>query len=214
MSTHAIIAVRGGPKAKSRLSGRLDRWQRAELVEAMLLDMVERLHIVRGIERIWVVTPTPTIANVARLAGASTICDIGCGGLNGAFGQARDRICAEFPIAATMLLPGDLPLLNEEEVDVLLRAVSPEAVALAPAASDGGTGALALPARCSIPLAFGADSFDRHMRAAERAGFATHKVEAPNLGFDIDDPADLDALLKRGVAGRTGMLLSNWRAAA
>lgn len=214
MSAHAIIAVRGGHTAKSRLSGRLDGWQRAALVEAMLLDMLEILRSIQSIDKVWVVTPTPALANIAAEAGACIISDNGPGGLNSAFGQARDRISAEFPATATLLLPGDLPLLDANEVDALIRASSAHSIAIAPADYDGGTGALALPAQCSIPVAFGPDSFARHIAAAANHGFKTCIMQAPSLSLDIDRPADLDALLRQGATGRTGALLNVWRAAA
>ena len=212
MNAHAVIAVRGGQTAKSRLSGRLDGWQRAALVEAMLLDMLEVLHGIRSIDKIWVVTPTPALAGIAGQAGANVISDIGFGGLNGAFQHARHRVSELFPTAATLLLPGDLPLLKADDVDALLRASSANAVAIAPADSGGGTGALAFPAQCSIPLAFGPDSFAHHVAAAADHGFKTCTMQAPSLGLDIDRPADLDALLGQGAKGRAGALLNKWRA--
>ncbi|WP_167706661.1 2-phospho-L-lactate guanylyltransferase [Sphingobium fuliginis] len=214
MSAHAIIAVRGGQAAKSRLSGRLDGWRRTALVEAMLLLMMEILRSIQSIDKIWVVTPTPALADIAAETGALIISDIRSGGLNGALGKARDKISAEFPAATTLLLPGDLPLLDANEVDALLRASSATTIAIATAECDGGTGALALPAQCSIPLAFGPGSFASHIAAAANHGFKTCAMQAPSLSLDIDRHADLDALLRQGATGRIATLLNDWRAAA
>lgn len=214
MSIHAVIAVRGGQAAKSRLGGCLDAPQREALVAAMLLDMLATLHGVEAIAKIWVVTPTPALAALAARAGASVIADGEAGDLNCAFDQARALIAIQAPDATVLLLPGDLPLITADEVDAILQPALRGAVVIAPADTDGGTGALALPAHCPLATAFGRHSFARHLAAAAADGFDTHIVRATGLSLDIDRPTDLDAMAHHGVTGRTGDLLSSWKTAA
>lgn len=214
MSTHAVIAVRGGHAAKSRLGERLDAHQREALVAAMLLDMLATLRGVGAIAKIWVVTPTPALAALAARAGASVIADGEAGDLNRAFAQARALIAIQAPDASVLLLPGDLPLMAADDVEAILRPALRGAVVITPADSDGGTGALVLPAHCLITTAFGRHSFASHRAAAAAHGFKIHIVRTPGLGLDIDRPIDLDAMAHHGVAGRTGDLLSSWKTAA
>lgn len=213
MSVHAVIAARGGGNAKSRLSARLGEQQRSALVEAMLADMLTALHNTESISSIWVVTPTPALASIATKSGANALPDTGIGGINGAFELARAAIASIDPSGTVLLLPGDIPLLSAHEINALLHASSSEAIAIAPANGDGGTGALALTATCPLALAFGPDSFAKHIAGAHAHGLETQTIVAPRIGLDIDRPADLDAFLGHGPCGRTGALLANWRAA-
>ena len=67
---HAVVAARGGPEAKSRCSGVLSPELRAGLAAAMLEDVLSALIRARTISAIWVVTPTPQLAELALRMGA------------------------------------------------------------------------------------------------------------------------------------------------
>ena len=214
MNVDVVIAVRGGPGAKSRLSGRLDPARREALVEAMLADMLTALAGCPAVLRTYVTTPTPSLARRAARAGAVVILEREAGDLNAALDHARRRIAAAEPDATLVLLPGDLPRLDPAELEVCLEAADPGRLVLAPASADGGTGALVLQADVPLPLAFGPGSFGKHLAAARTLGMEAHVVRAPGLGFDIDRPADLDAFLALGGRGATADLLRGWRVAA
>lgn len=213
MSFHIVIAVRGGRIAKSRLSDRLSEQQRSALVEAMLTDMLTTLQSMNSVNSIWVVTPTPALVTIATKSGVNTLTDIGTNGLNGAFGLARARIAELDPGGTILLLPGDVPLVSAYEVDALLHASTKDTISIAPANRDGGTAALSLIATCPMTFAFGLDSFTRHIHAARDQDLNVRVITAPNIGLDIDYPADLDAFLDQGAYGSTALLLRNWKTA-
>jgi len=214
MSVEVVIAARGGPDAKSRLAGRLDANRREALVQAMLADMLTTLDHCEGVRRIYVTTPTPALARLAAASGVVVVLEHGPDGLNGAFDRARRRIAAGDPATTVLLLPGDLPRLQPDDIAACLSAAGPDRLVLAPASADGGTGGLAVRAGAALPLAFGAGSCGKHLAAARGLGLDVQIVRTPGLGFDIDRPADLDAFLALGGGGRTGDLLQEWRAAA
>lgn len=180
----------------------------------MMMDMLSTLHRIKALAKIWVVTPTRLLASQAADAGASIIAQPDFGGLNAAFGNARQLIAMQEPDAKVLLLPGDLPLLADDDVEQVLNKSAHDTLVIAPANSDGGTSALAFAAQSAMPLAFGADSFARHVAFAAAFGLKTEIVDALGLSLDIDHPSDLDALLSHGVGGRTGDLLYHWRATA
>jgi 2-phospho-L-lactate/phosphoenolpyruvate guanylyltransferase len=214
MKTHAVIAARGGQTAKSRLHTRLSCVEREALVTAMMMDMLSTLHLIERVTKIWVVTPTPLLAGQAADFGASIIHEPDSGGLNAAFEKARRLIAAREPDANIILLPGDLPLLSTVDVEQVLEKRAPDTLVIAPANTDGGTGALALAALSAMPLAFGANSFAKHVKFATALGLKIETVDALGLSLDIDHPRDIDALLSHGIGGQTGALLNHWRAAA
>jgi len=214
MNAQVVIAARGGPNAKSRLAGRLDPARREALVEAMLADMLRAVAACPAVLRVYVTTPTPGLARLAARAGATVILEQAADDLNGAFDRARRRIAAGDPDTTVVLLPGDLPRLTAGDLEACLELADPSRLILAPASADAGTGALVLGAGVALPLAFGPGSFGKHLAAARTLRLETHVVRAPGLGFDIDRPADLDALSALGAGGRTGALLQDWRVAA
>jgi 2-phospho-L-lactate guanylyltransferase len=214
MNAEVVIAVRGGPDAKSRLAGRLPPERREALVETMLADMLAAIARCPAVLRTYVTTPTPALARIAARCGAVVILEAATGDLNAAFDRARRRIAAATPGATVMLLPGDLPRLDPAEIEDCLIASGPDRLVLAPASADGGTGALVFGADVPLPLAFGTGSFGKHLAAARTLELEARVAHSPGLEFDLDRPADLDALLALGGVGRTIDLLRNWRAAA
>ncbi|MBW8812794.1 MAG: 2-phospho-L-lactate guanylyltransferase [Caulobacterales bacterium] len=214
MKADVVIAVRGGPQAKTRLARRLDAPQRDALVETMLADMLAALFGCPSVRRIYVTTPTPTLARIAARFGAVVVLEPDAGGLNQAFDRTRARIAAADPRTKVMLLPGDLPRLDPAEVRTLIAAAGPDRLVVAPASADGGTGALVFEAGTPLRLAFGPGSFGKHLAAARTLGLEAKVIHAESLGFDLDRPADLDAFLAVGGGARTAHLLRNWRAAA
>jgi 2-phospho-L-lactate guanylyltransferase len=206
-NAQVVIAVRGGPDAKSRCRERLGEAEREQLVEAMLGDMLDAMGASRLIGQVHVATPTPSLGRIAARAGASIIDEAGAAGLNGVFDKARRIISAEHPSATVAFMPGDLPLLDAAELDAALERVRDGEVALAAATADGGTGAVLLRAAADFAFAFGPDSFNRHLAAARAAGLAPVILDAPSLGFDVDGPGDLDRLLATGRDRRAVRLL-------
>jgi 2-phospho-L-lactate/phosphoenolpyruvate guanylyltransferase len=213
MNTVAVIAARGGPTTKSRLAGRLDHGQRERLVALMLTDMLTVLARCPGIRRTFVTTPTPALAQLAADAGAAVFLEQQAGGLNLAFESARRRIAAADPQASLMLLPGDLPRLQPADIETCLTAARADRLILAPADADGGTGGLVLRANADLSLAFGPESFGKHLAAGRAAGLEARIVYGSSLGLDLDGPADLDAFLAVG-DGAAAALLRGWSMAA
>ena len=205
------MAVRGGPAAKSRLAARLDSRTREHLVEAMLSDMLAALTPRRAIRGICVTTPTPALADIARLAGARVLEEPSDINLNAAFAAARCDIATRAPETPVLLLPGDLPLLDGAEIDRLAAEADAGGVLIAPAEADGGTAALVLPAGLPFDLAFGPDSFGRHLESARRSGVPVRTLRLPGLGLDIDSSSDLEAFWRRGGRGLTAEVLRPWR---
>ena len=214
MNADVVIAVRGGPGAKSRLAGRLAADRREALVETMLADMLAALARCPAVGRTYVTTPTPSLARLAARRGAVVILEHEAGDLNAAFDRARRRIAGQRHDATLVLLPGDLPRLDPGELERCLEACGPERLVLAPASADGGTGALVFRAGVALPLAFGPGSSGKHLAAARTLGLEAEVVRAASLGFDLDRPTDLDAFVAMAGGGHTADLLRGWRVAA
>lgn len=213
MIAHIVIASRGGRDAKSRLAGCLRPDQRSDLVAAMLADMLHALEVRPAGQVVHVTTPTPALARIAARAGALVTLEPDSGDLNGAFDSCRRWIAAASPGAPLVLLPGDLPFLDVWELHPGIAAAAQGRVALAPAAADGGTGAIVAPAGCGLALAYGPNSFQKHLAAAAALRLEVEMMEAPGLARDVDRPEDLDRVMADG-RGHAAALLRAWKVAA
>lgn len=200
-----VIAVRGGPVAKSRCG---DAAGYGQLVEAMLADMFDAISQAGSVTAVHVVTPTPAVAELSRQRGARVILEEAASGLNEAFALAQRAIVGEAPAETVVYLPGDLPLLKATDLERAIASHSMGAAVISPATADGGTGAIVLTASDRFPFRFGADSFRKHIAAAHEAGLQPRVLTAETLGFDLDRPADVKALLARAGGGRTAAFLS------
>ncbi|ACG78946.1 conserved hypothetical protein [Phenylobacterium zucineum HLK1] len=214
----AILAVRGGLGAKSRLAAVFSDAERAALVEAMLLDMLDALAGAGAgaVRRVWVVTPTERLERLAAAAGARVIREPRPAGLNAAFRCGLAAAAEEAPYADIVLLPGDLPTLRAQDVDAALLLLRTHDLVLALASRDGGTGLLAVRAGVPFTPQFGAQSCARHRRQARARGLSCALVEAGSLALDLDRPEDAVEVARGPCGRRTAEVLSDlksrWRA--
>lgn len=178
-----VIAVRGGPQAKSRCGAVLDG---AALAAAMLHDMVDAARSCPQVARVHVVTPTPAIA--AGLP-VHLIVEPDAAGMNAAF----HRACAALPGRTLVLLPGDLPELCSADLAALITAHEPGGITVVPSATDGGTGAVVLAAGRTMRFAFGPGSFARHITQS-----GARRFDCAGIGDDLDRPQDAVRALARG----------------
>ncbi len=74
---------------------------------------------------------------------------------------------------------------------------------VAPSADETGTNLLLRRPPGAIEARFGPDSYRKHLQAAAEADVPVAVVEHPELGFDVDVPEDILALLTARRAGRT-----------
>jgi 2-phospho-L-lactate/phosphoenolpyruvate guanylyltransferase len=207
----AILPVKRFGAAKQRLAETIDDERRAELVVAMLRDVLEAIGDARSIERTIVVTSEPRAAAPAREVGAEIVPDPEKGGHSEATlaGIARAR---DFGAECAVLLAGDCPLLDPRELERLLTGIPHSYVAVVPDRHGTGTNALALAPPDAIRPAFGEGSCARHVAAARAAGvpFAVERLDS--LALDLDTPADVVALTReleprRGRARHTAKAL-------
>jgi 2-phospho-L-lactate guanylyltransferase len=198
----AILPVKRFGAAKQRLAAGLDEARRAELVAAMLADVLEAIGGARSIERTIVVSSEPRAIELAAAAGAELVADPDEGGHSGAAlaGIARAQ---GLGARCVILLPGDCPLLDPRELERLLTGMPERYVAVVPDRHGTGTNALALTPPDAIRPSFGEGSCARHVAAAREAGVPFAVEELSSLALDLDTPADVVALT-RVLAARRG----------
>lgn len=194
----AIIPVNDPRRGKQRLSSLLPADVRAELVGAMLADVLAACEAASSIEAALVVTPSAEIAP----EGCPVMVDSGRGHAH-AIAGALQRDDAR---PGAVVLMADCPLVTGAALDELVAAAAP--LALAPA-QDGGTNALAMRPGDLMRPAFGVPgSCAVTMATARELRLPVKLVQDPVFAVDLDDTDDIARILSRGEGTRTAALLS------
>ncbi len=179
-----VIPIRAFRSGNARLADALDEDQRAGLA----LAMAERVVAAAGVLPIVVVSSDLEVATWADAAGIERVDDPGRGldaavtaGFEHHRAQERRRV---------IVAHADLPLARPGTL-VRFAAVGPDIVTIVPCHRDDGTPVLAVPTDRPFPFAYGPGSARRHAASARALGHAVHLVRDPELGYDVDVPADL-----------------------
>lgn len=184
----ALVAIKSRERCKSRLAGVLAEPERQALVQSMLSHVLDAVHHARCVQRVVVVSPerdgVPGHTAVLADKGES---------LNAALTQAHARLQA-MGHAAALILPADLPHVRASDIDAFVQAGRQAGFAIAPDQRHCGTNALFLRTDTPFTFRFGADSLRLHLQEAADRGLTARLVDLPGLAFDVDEPADLEAL--------------------
>jgi 2-phospho-L-lactate guanylyltransferase len=188
-----LVPVKNLSSAKQRLASLLDQATRTELAQAMLLDVLETLDSWVGRAEVALVTSDPFASDLADRFGFEVISDSANRSETDAIEMAT-RVCESRGTDFTLVIPGDIPLIQVNEVEQILQAAPEEGAVLAPAADGRGTNAAFRRPAGLFPLRFGNDSFKPHLLAARATGKAAVVLSLPGIALDIDSPADLRRL--------------------
>jgi 2-phospho-L-lactate guanylyltransferase len=200
------VPVKSPERSKTRLARVLGPDERAILTLAMMEDVLLACLAQPGWQT-WVVSRSPKALDLARRSGARPVVEEG----RSLLAAVRQVERAAGPAGELAVVLADLPLITPEALREVL--AFPEAVVAAPARSDGGTNVLVRRPPSAIAARFGLSSFRRHRAGAYRSGLGFREAAVPELGFDLDRPADLVDLLDSRRLSRTGSVCRRLRLA-
>lgn len=207
MKTAALVPFKCFTRAKRRLRTSFADEAVEELGRAMLLDVLDALLGAPSLESVSVLTDDQAVAEVARRAGAQVRIETPDPGLNPAIdlGNASAEAAG---CDATLVMLGDLPLLQSADIEAVLAAGSQHPVVIVPS-EDGGTALLYRRPPGCIPARFGKDSAAAHIQAARDAGVEPRVLAELDecVRVDLDTPEDAKRVVESGIPSRTGELL-------
>ena len=190
MRIFAVIPVKPLRDGKSRLGGVLDGAGRQALNRRFLDHTLAVAAKLPGLDCTIVVSHDAEVLDVARHLGADPVRENPGGGLNAALALARERVMRRGG-DGMVVLPVDLPLLAAEDVGAVIDLAAPgPRMIISPNAAGTGTNLLLLVPPDALDFRFGRDSMRAHLAAARAAGVGASVLHRPNLGFDVDEPAD------------------------
>ncbi len=203
-----LLPVKNFANAKQRLASILDAAERCKLAQAMLEDVLQALHSWTQRPPVAVVTSDGYARRLARRFSFEVIADPENEGETEAIALAT-RICEARGVPYTLVIPGDIPLVEPSELQAIVAAVPDGArgSVLVPATDERGTNAALRKPPSLFPLTFGEYSFQPHVRAARSTGYPCVVLRLPGVELDVDTPADLALLIAAETRTRTQELL-------
>ena len=204
-----LIPFKSLATAKQRLTEALDAGQRSQLAEAMLRDVMTAAAGVEERIDIALVTSDARAQTIAKEFGFLVIEDTRNESETAAIEMATEW-CEQRGYDTTIVVPADIPLIACEELHRVLDAAPAEGAVFVPAYDRRGSNCILRRPASIIPLRFGNDSFLPHCEAMKKTGKELIILEMPGIGLDIDNPHELELLVRR--EGDTGSqrLLRSW----
>lgn len=195
-----LLPIKDLRNAKQRLAGFLSPEERFGLAQAMLSDIFRAVCGVRTAERIFVVTNYAPALRVAEENGWEILREQQQISESDSV-DAASRECEKRGIGAVLRVPLDVPLLQAGDIDDLLTTeCAAPALVIVPSRDGIGTNAILRTPPTLFPSHFGNGSFARHCEEACRAGAQVVVRRNARLEMDVDDEADLRALLQHDLS--------------
>ena len=176
--------------------------ERSALARATLTDTLTACVQAAGLAGIGVVTCDREVADLAESLGAEVLWEAEARGQSAAVARGG-RECLRRGIPSMLTMPGDVPLLTTADVEELAAVTQQQPVVMVPNREDTGTNALLLTPPDCLPVAFGDDSFRRHLRLCAERGLAVDVRRMPRVALDIDTPEDLAVFVAQRVSSHS-----------
>ena len=204
-----LVPVKSLANAKQRLASVLDQPTRTELAQAMLFDVLETLATWTNRPEVGIVTSDEFAIELARRFEFQVIPDDANRSETDAIEMAT-KVCESRHVDSTLVIPGDIPLINASELEQILEAAPVEGSVLVPATDGRGTNAAWRRPAGLFPLRFGNDSFKPHLTAARATQKQCVVLSLPGIALDIDNPSDLRQLAEAPGETRAQRLARQW----
>ena len=187
-----LVPVKNLTNAKQRLSTLLDASSRTKLAQLMLADVL-RAVADYGEDDVSLVTSDPFALDLAKQQGFDIICDDSNVSESDAIAMATQE-CVSLGIHSTLVIPGDVPLIEAEDLRSIYKSAPSTGSVLVPSNDKRGSNAVFRRPPALFPLRFGNDSFMPHLAAAIATNTSCVVLSLPRIGLDVDTPEDLQQL--------------------
>jgi 2-phospho-L-lactate/phosphoenolpyruvate guanylyltransferase len=187
-----LLPVKNLAKAKQRLASVLDQPTRTEFAQVMLSDVVAAIVAFAG-DEVALATSDPFAAELARRHGFELIRDESNISETDVVEMAT-RLCEARGVQSTLVVPGDIPLIDAVDLRAIYQARPDVGSVLVPSTDKRGTNAVLRSPASLFPLRFGNESFMPHLAAAIATNKSCVVLSLPRIALDIDTPEDLHEL--------------------
>jgi 2-phospho-L-lactate/phosphoenolpyruvate guanylyltransferase len=204
-----LVPVKNLAHAKQRLAPLLDASARTKLAQAMLFDVLETIAACSNRPKVGLVTSDSFAIDAARHFQFEVIADHSNRSETDAIDMAT-KLCESRGLDHTLVIPGDIPLIQTNELEMIFQAAPSQGCVLVPSADGRGTNAVWRGPAGLFPLRFGNDSFKPHLAAARATKKPCVVLSLPGIALDVDCPSDLQQLAAAPGDTRAQRLARKW----
>ena len=202
----ATVPYKGTFNSKSRLSAEFTAEERANLVHAMLEDVLTRLTSSQLFDNVLLISKASDAPEIASRFGISVYKEE-ANNLPDALSEASEWMCTKHKVSTVFIVPGDVPLISASD---LAHAIAKHKnVTVIPDKHSIGTNGLI----CSLPnqfeYVFDGKSFLPHINAATKRGLHPVPLKLPSFFLDIDTKDDIRALINSSEPSRAKSYLES-----
>lgn len=191
-----LLPIKDLTQAKQRLAGVLTPEERLGLVQAMLVDTIQAVRGVRCADKIVVVTNYQLALDLAEENRWEILRE------DRQFSESHSvdfasRVWEERGVTGLLRVPLDVPLVRASDIEeLLLTECRTPGLVIVPSRDGTGTNAILRTPPTLFPSHFGDGSFAKHVAEARHLQAQVILHNNARLEMDVDDEADLRALLK------------------
>ncbi len=189
----AIVPVKTFSRAKTRLN--LSSEKTENVCKIMLESVLGTLSTSEFIEKTVIVTKDEAALGIGKKFAAMEIYDNEELGVNHAVKLADDYLLKE-GFDSTIVFPQDIPLIQAEDIRVLLGMRVPNrCVLVVPSRKFDGTNALFRNPVDVMETHYDEDSYKIHITTAEKRNAASALALIRRIMLDVDDQSDLNLIM-------------------
>jgi 2-phospho-L-lactate guanylyltransferase len=184
-----LVPIKNLSDAKQRLASVLNSEERVALAQSMCEDVLQTLARWHSRPPVAVVTSDPFAGDLAIRLDFEVIPDDNSGETSAI--EVATALCCARGTKHTLVIPADIPLIDTNELQMIVDSAPSNGSVLVPDTAGRGTNAAWRSPADLFPLRFGNDSFLPHQASAKATGLPCIVLNLPGIARDVDRPEDL-----------------------
>ena len=209
MKIGVIIPVKKFNDSKQRLSSICTLEERRDLSRSMLFDICDVLIKSEYFTEIVLVSSEEEITQYESYDGITYLRENEVNGVDNAV-ELGNRYFIEEGFDATVVIPGDIPLIHNKVLDELFNLIKDNQVIITPSRKKNGTNLLFRSPPDVIGTSYDNNSYFRHLDMIKGKNLQHWIYLEDSIRLDLDEPEDIKIINERLLDSRTKSLLKKF----
>ena len=206
MKIGVIIPVKKFSDSKNRLSSVLTLEEKKELVRCMLFDVCDVLIKSSYLNGVAIVTSEKEISEYKNYDKIIHLKESYNSGVNNAV-EIGNKYFIKEGFDATIVIPGDIPLIDDQVLNKLFEQVNNNQVIITPSRREDGTNLLFRNPPDIIQTSYDDNSYSTHLKTIKDNNLQYLIYLEDVIRLDLDEPEDIDKINMKLLGSRTRNIL-------
>ena len=206
MKIGVIIPVKKFSHSKNRLSSVFTLEEKKELVRCMLFDVCDVLIKSSYLNGIAIVTSENEILQYENYDKIIHLKESYNSGVNNAV-EIGNKYFIKEGFDATIVIPGDIPLIDDQVLNKLFEQVNNNQVIITPSRREDGTNLLFRNPPDIIQTSYDDNSYSTHLKTIKDNNLQYLIYLEDVIRLDLDEPEDIDKINMKLLGSRTRNIL-------